>query len=161
MHRIPNTTVRLGRALELVTAQGDSVTQWDEVDGWQMLTTPDAEDLQPGRARLYLVPGELQAQQQVNPETHGGDTYRAWHDRDAELIGELDAPDAFGADLGRALRVDYASDKWRNPGEEVEYTHDFTEGKPPRVYADFDGRGQPRGFVLVGGDMAITPEGIA
>lgn len=162
-HRIPNTTVALGRALELVTVDGNEVTTWDEVDGWHMLTTPNAEELTPGRSRLFLVPGEFDQKRAANPDTAAGRTYAKWHDRDADFVGDLDdLPEGFDVPLGRALRVDYSSDKWNNPGKTVEYTHDF-ENAPPLVYAAFKGDPirKPVGFVLIGGDMAITPEGIA
>ena len=160
MHRVPNQTVQLGRALELVTENSDRATLWDEVDGWHLLTTPEAEDRQPGHARLFLVPGKLEGQREAK-ENKGGDTYNAWHSRNPEFVGELDVPEEFGELIGRATRLDYASDKWNNPGDVVEYTHDFTgAGKPPLVYGDFDGN-KPRGFMLVGGDMAITSGGIA
>ena len=163
-HKIPPLVVRLGRALELVTQEGDRQTFWDEVDGFQMWTDPNAVDRAPGYARLFLVAGD-------DPDGDGDDfadmdealaTYAEWHRRDATNVTEVvDLPDRFGTTpIGRAIRLDYASDKWGREGREVEYTHDFFErgGSPPLVYVD--NRETPRAFLLVGGSMTITARGI-
>lgn len=159
-HRVPAHTVSLGHALLLVTQQGDRVTQWDEVDGWNMLTSVDAMEHE--HARIFLVPGKLRKQNDIRKGAAGSATYGRWHERDAALLGELkNVPDELGHKVGRALRIDYSSDKWNPRGERIEYTHDFLEdgGKPPLVYTDNPKR--PRGFVLSGGSMAVTEGGIA
>ncbi len=163
--RIPALTVRLGSAIELVTQDGDQQTFWGEVDGMQMATDPDAMDRGEGYAKLYLWKGDdPELDDDAEPfETMEAafDTYAEWHDRPPTQVDEYDVPDQFDATpVGRAIRLDYASDKWNDAGQVVEYTHDFFEGdgSPPLVYVD--SRERPRAFVLVGGDMRITARGI-
>lgn len=160
--RIPPVTVRLGTVLELVTRQGAQHTTWEGIEGYQLATDADATERKPGYARLYLWEGK-------DPEPSDDDeklslealeTYAAWHDRAPDGVEHYDVPADFDATpVGRALRLDYASDKWCARGELTEYTHDFTEGSPPLVYVD--DRERPRAFVLVGGSMTVTPRGIA
>lgn len=162
-HRIPAELWQLGTALELVTEQGERQTTWDEVDGWRLLAPTDAFERAAPYGRLYLVPGELEAAD--DPEAlrelmRRTSAYPRWHDREAEWAGVLDVPDSVGTDIGRATRLDYASDKWQTRGRTVEYTHDFTEhGAPPLAYVR--NRRDPKAFVLAGGDMTITIRGIA
>jgi hypothetical protein len=159
-HTIPARTVRLGTVLELVTRDRRGVTTWDEVKGWHLLTTDDAFERAPGRARLFLVPGTLAPTPRA-PRRAGNRAYRAWHEREADKVDELEVPDAIAVRMGRALRLDYASDKWRGRGDPVEYTHDFCEGdgRPPIAYAT--SRANPRAFVLTGGSMLVSRAGIA
>lgn len=158
VHRIPDRTVKLGTALVLVTQEGDRVTTWDEVAGWNLLTTVDAIDQ--ARARLFIVPGKLRASTS-SPHGRGARTYDRWHDREPAKVGELRTPDELGVKVGRALRIDYRSDKWGARGRTHDYTHDFYEdgGRPPLVYVD--DRKRPRGFVLSGGSMTVSERGIA
>ncbi len=163
---IPPVTVSLGRTLELVTLEGDNVTRWDEVAGWHLLTTADAFDREAGYASLFIVPGEFRTEDYGDPDDFGGDetayarAYRRWHQRDFDMIGMLKIPDSAGTKIGRALRLDYASDKWNRRGAVIEYTHDFTEGDalPPVAYVR--NRKDPKAFVLTGGHMTITERGI-
>lgn len=159
---IPALTVSLGRTLELVTLEGDNVTTWSEVNGWYLLTTANAFDQPPGRASLFIVPGEFEADLgAVEDESAAARAYRRWHERDFDFVGLLDVPDSAGTKIGRALRLDYASDKWNRRGRVIEYTHDFTDGGalPPVVYVR--NRANPKAFVLSGGHMQITEAGIA
>jgi hypothetical protein len=157
-HRIPARTVKLGEPLDLWVQKGDQVTHYGSRDlkGFVMLVGVGAEQAAPGRTRLYLVlPRKIKADGRSFGA--GAATFRAWHQRNPDAVIEYTGlPDAMGAKLGRAVRVDYRSDKWG--GRNIEYTHDFYEGRPPLVYADRADR--PRGFCLVGGDMRITKHGI-
>lgn len=159
-HRIPARTVRLGTVLELVTRAGQRVTTWDEARGWHVLATERAFEASPGRARLFLVPGKLGAN---GPSTDAGRVaFERWHKREPNAVAMLtELPERIGAPVGRALRLDYTSDKWRRRGSRDEYTHDFCErgGRPPRVYTD--NPQAPRAFVLVGGSMSVSEAGIA
>ncbi len=157
---IPPVTVSLGRALELVTLEGDNVTRWDEVAGWHLLTTADAFNREPGYASLFIVPGEFTGDLGDAP-TAAARAYRRWHKRDFDMVGALEVPDSAGTKIGRALRLDYASDKWNRRGAIIEYTHDFTEDEalPPIAYVR--NREDPKAFVLSGGHMTITERGIA
>lgn len=165
-HRIPPELVQLGTTLELVTEDGDMRTLWDEVAGWRLLAPTDAFDRRAPYGRLYLVPGEFEAE--ADPECpdalrglmRGTGAYRRWHSREHDYVGVLDVPDNVGTAIGRAVRLDYASDKWHTRGRTVEYTHDFTEyGGAPLAYVR--NRRDPKAFVLAGGDMEITERGIA
>lgn len=160
--KVPAQTVRIGTALELVTERGEERVLWDEVHGWHVLTTPGAFEQAPGRARVFLVPGKLTKTDTAIP-ARGSDAFERWHKRAADKVGELDVPDDFPDYVGLAVRLDYASDKWRGKGRFVEYTHSFVDdGEPPRVYSAPPRRGAvPRGFALSGGSMAITEGGIA
>ncbi len=160
MHRLPNKTVKLGNAIELVTIDGDNVTRWNEVKGWNMLTTPEAFEHGPGRARLFLVPGELDNPRPPRDAEKGTQAYDRWHKRTSDVVGYLDGPDGASELVGRATRLDYASDKWRNRGQPVEYTHAFDEDQafPPLVYVD--NPSDPSLFILTGGDMRVTEAGI-
>lgn len=159
-HRIPQVTIQIGTALEFVTEEGNQHTLWTEVDGWRVLVSPDAFDQ--SRPRLFIVPGDLEDMEDDAADrahARGHVAYARWHDRapDGGRVGELDVPDSIGTRVGRAVRLDYTSDKWG--GELVEYTHSFREdGQPPLVYvSDIH---DPKGFALVGGDMTITEQGI-
>lgn len=157
IHRVPDRTVKLGTALVLVTQFRNQVTTWEEVAGWQLLTTVDA--MNRTRARLFILQGKLGGNKA--PSGAGVDTYERWHKRDAVNLGELKTPDEIGVKVGRALRIDYRSDKWGKRDRSVDYTHDFFEdgGRPPLVYVDDAKR--PRGFVLSGGSMVVSERGIA
>ena len=64
--------------------------------------------------------------------------FRLWAAR--KYRGVSDLPDLDLSEvvrLGRCLRLDYASDKWKRPGRVQEYTHDFDGG--PEVLATVDG----------------------
>jgi hypothetical protein len=159
-NRIPSETVKLGRPLDLWVRKGNTVTHYmgSDLKGFQMLTTPDAEERRPGRARLFLVkPRAIKANGKIHRP--GARTYEMWHKRNPkqglELTGIAEGAPVL---LGRADRLDYASDKWKPRGNHVGYTHSFLDGKPPLVYADRIR--SPRAFVLVGGDMSITRRGI-
>lgn len=158
-YRVPPATVRLGRPLELVVHRNRTVTTYGEPDfaGFHMLVPPGAEDMAPGRVRLYLVrPTTVKPGGRV--PAAGAQTFDNWHDRDPDGRLNLDGlPERIGVRLGRALRLDYASDKWSRARREVEYTHAFGSGQP-WVYAD--NQKAPRAFVLVGGDMHVTRHGI-
>jgi hypothetical protein len=157
-HRIPARTVQLGEPLDLWVQKGNQVTHYGPRDlkGFIMLVGEGAEQTAAGRTRLFLVlPRKIQADGRSFGA--GAATFRAWHQRNPDAMLEYTGlPDSMGTKLGRAVRVDYRSDKWG--GRNIEYTHDFYEGAPPLVYADRADR--PRGFCLVGGDMKITRHGI-
>lgn len=60
--------------------------------------------------------------------------YRLWHQKHPKETRELTVPDLPETVpcIGRALDVDYLSDKWEKDGEFHEYTH--TCGSKPKVY---------------------------
>ena len=160
-HRIPPVTIELGIALELVTEEGDLHTLWNEVDGWRVLVSPDAFDQ--SRPRLFIVPGDLEEMEDADAgraHARAQDAYARWHERapDAGRVGWLETPDRIGTPIGRAVRLDYASDKWG--GEVVEYTHSFKEDGQLAPLAYVHNRNDPQGFALVGGEMTITEQGI-
>jgi hypothetical protein len=149
----------MGTPVDLWVRHGNQITHYDGTDlaGFQMLTTPGAEELPPGRARLFLVKPETR-KPGGTITNRGARTYEMWHKRDPKKVVDLDGvPDELGVRLGRAERLDYASDKWRDRRSTVQYTHSFLE-KRPLVYVDREHN--PRAFCLVGGDMAITRHGI-
>lgn len=160
-YRVPAETVRLGRPLDLWVRKGNQVTHYNGPDfkGFQMLTTPEAEELAPGRARLFLLkPRTVKAGGRVH--SAGARTYEMWHRKNPKGATELRGlPDDIATLLGRAEQLDYRSSKWQSRGAPRAYTHTFLEGLPPLVYADR--LKNPRAFVLVGGDMTITRHGIA
>lgn len=163
-HHIPPETVRIGEVLDLVTQLGPIRTTWDqELQGWHLLTDPDAMDLRPGEACLYLVRGDLSEPQQTEAGDHAVKTYQRWHERAPQMIGEIDAlPDLLGTYIGRALRIGYRSDKWAERGKANDYDHDFAERghTPPEAWADTPDLERARAIVIVGGDMRVTEEGI-
>lgn len=160
-YRIPNTTVHLGQAIELVTQRGNEITMWPEVNGYQVLTNPDAMDRE--RPRVYLVRGDVS---RTAPHGRGRgpavDTWERWHDRHGpEFVGGMyDTPDNINQEIGRAVRLTYRSDKGENPGNEYDYVHEFAGdgGTPPLVYVD--NPDEPGAFCLVGGTMEISERGI-
>ncbi len=162
MKRVPRVTVRLGTVLDLVTERGHTRTFWEsDVRGWHLLTVSGAEHMGPGRARVFLVAGDIEGWSDEDTE-RAERTYARWHRRDdGELVGELEIPDEFEDEpIGRAVQLDYASDKYGPRGKVQEYTHDFFEdgGRPPLIYAN--DRSHPRAFVLVGGSMRVSERGI-
>lgn len=163
MHRIPDTTVKLGTVVELVTENGEYRTTWgDEISGFQILAGAEAMDNEPGHARLFLVKGNITKNPPHNQQIPEAiETWEEWHDREPDFVGGMyDLPDEINEPMGRALSLTYRSDKWNNPGEYIDYIHDFTEGdrSPPLIYVDSATR--PRAFVLSGGDFTVTEDGI-
>jgi hypothetical protein len=161
VHKVPKQTVYLGRPIDLWVRHQNRITHYTAKDlaGFQMLTTPNAEELAPGRARLFLVkPKKINAGGKIYGP--GARTFRTWHKRDPDTSLELDGiADAIGTQRGRADTLDYSSAKWLPPGSRPQdYTHSFLEGRPPLVYVDRLQR--PTAFVLTGGDMRITRHGI-
>lgn len=164
MSRVPATTVHFGTVLDLTLEQGEMRIRIDEWNGWHMLVSPNAFELAPGRARIFLVRGKLARKQDLQgDELDSAQTaYERWHQRDAKLIGELNVPDAIEWQQGRVLRIGYRSDKWSRRGARHDYDHDFTERghKPPLLYTSTRALERAAAAIIVGGDMAITEEGI-
>lgn len=160
-HRVPATVVELGEGAELVVSEGDVLTSWD-VSGFMMCCPPDAEDRAPGHARLFLLEGDLADVKALEGNPAAQRTYEMWNDRGAEFKGYMETSKQLSACMGRADRLDYDSDKWNDRGEMEGYTHDFFEHgrrRPPLVWTDDPDA--PEAFLLVGGDMMITRDGIA
>ena len=157
-HLVPSTVVELGRGAELVVIEGDRVTPWD-VSGFVLCAPPDVEEREEGHARLFLLEGDLEDFEDLKGNATAARTYEMWNQRGAEFKGYMKTSKRLDAHMGRALRLDYDSDKWNNRGEVEGYTHDFTHGgRPPLVWADSETA--PEAFVLVGGDMAVNARGI-
>lgn len=163
-HWIPPLVVSLGQVLDLELATGDGRVFVDDWSGWHLLTNPSAFDNAPGRARLFLVPGELEdLDADELAELEGAEAYERWHERDAERLGELEIPDGPARyRQGRLIRMGYRSDKWNRRGEPVDYTHDFDAhgAHPPWLYTDAAELEASRFAVVVGGSMTVTERGI-
>lgn len=163
-YRVPAQTTMLGSVLD-VTIEHDGrrafVTEWR---GWLMLCGLTAMDAAPGRARLYLMRGELEPSDRM-PSNTGAATYERWHRRNPEQVGIVDngGPDEIGFYQGRAIQLGYRSDKWGRRGRTHDYDHNFYEdrGDPPRIYTDRATLQGSSAAVLVGGSMSITERGIA
>lgn len=163
VHKVPALTVKLGTVLDAVIEERGNrhtVYRWK---GMQLLT--DANAMEKGRPKLYLVRGKLQATRKLRADADAGaasDTYGEWHKRPHDLVGELDTRPC-GHRLGRMVLIGYRSDKWGRKGETHDYSHDFFEenGVPPLVYADARTLDSARCVVVVGGSMKVTDRGIA
>lgn len=162
-HRVPDVTIFLGWALDVVIETEDEELRWvlEFTPGAVAILAPDDafERHAPG-SRLYLVrdlrvdarpldPGELDKAARA---------YELWTDdnHDAENVAELDVPNAFTDRIGRALRLGYRSDKFHDRGTFVDYEHDFEDPRPLVYFAP----GSPEGYALVGGAFRVTPRGI-
>lgn len=164
-HSIPGLTVLYGTVLDLTFASGEYrvlVTEWR---GWQMLVGERAMLAAPGRAKVYLVRGAITKRAALQGDEHdqAQEQYERWHQRDAATLGEIDRlPDTISHCQGRVLRLGYRSDKWSRRGKHRDYDHDFTEGahSPPLLYTSARSVERSKAAVIVGGDMAITEEGI-
>lgn len=159
-HRVAPVTVKLGTVLDCTIAHGDKrlfVTEWR---GFQLLTGEDA--MNQLRPRLYLVRGRLGADPGIDPDRANA-TYRRWHDRDPERVGELETADRVTILLGRMIRLGYRSDKWDRRGRTVDYDHDFQEGRgvAPLVYVDKPNVRSVGTVIVIGGSMRVTERGIA
>jgi hypothetical protein len=162
--RIPATTVRIGSVLDLTFERGQERIRVDEWHGWHVLIPENAFDVAPGRARIFLVRGQLRGKEQLQGDEldRAQTAYERWNQRDAMLVGELDVPDEINHRQGRALRIGYRSDKWSRRGTTHDYDHDFTERghRPPLLYTNTPNLARARAALLVGGDMSITEGGI-
>lgn len=172
---LPEESIKYGTALDLRVelAEHHDVNDKcvevdftpDAADGWLMLTTPDAFDLQPGDSALYLVRGELSrgfTREDVSDKS--AENYQRWHKRPPVGVRETsdDLPAAAPFYMGEAITIGYRSDKWRERDNAVDYTHDFLEGdhEPPEVWADVPDFDKAQLIVVTGGTMSITEEGI-
>lgn len=160
-YRIPPVTVHLGEALDLVT-QGNGKRTRHDLTGWQVLTDADATERSDGRARLYLVKGELSDKVPNNIDRNSAvRTWQIWNRKPRpDLVGGIyDLPEKIGQHIGRAVSIGYRSDKYGKTGKSIDYDHDFREGaKPPLVYAD--NATDPRALVVTGGSIRVTGRGI-
>lgn len=165
-HHVAAETTKIGVVLDLVTQFGSTRTTWDmEPGAWHMLIEDDAFSRAPGEAPLFLVRGTKTAADRVElkPRARGREAYNAWNERDPVEIFELsEIPDLIPIYVGRAMTIGYRSDKWNGRGDEVDYTHSFTERGhiPPEVWADVADIERARALVIIGGDMRITVDGI-
>lgn len=161
--KVPALTVKLGTVLDAVIEVGGkrhTVTKWA---GMQLLT--DANAMERARPCLYLVRGKLAKTHKLAADADAGpasDTYGLWHQRDHDLVGELDTSPAPHR-LGRMVLIGYRSDKWSRKGKHSDYSHDFFEdnGTPPLVYGSAKTLDASRTVVVVGGSMKVTDRGIA
>lgn len=161
--RIPSTTVAMGRALDLVVENGERRAFYSmQRYGWHLLTTPGAMEREAGHGRMWVVRGRIENRRRLDDDDEHSDaqgTYEDWHHRDADWVGDLEElPDDFPILLGRAVRLGYASDKFRDKGEILAYEHDFSE-PGPLVHATDDGD-DPKGFFISGGGFTVGPRGI-
>lgn len=161
-YAIPGLTVHYGTVLDLQLEHRrvrELVTRWK---GWAMLVGDRAMRSAPGRARLYLVRGKLEQTARSKAKASALDTYERWHKRAATYVGELEVADEIGHKQGRVIRLGYRSDKWNRKGSMVDYDHSFLEDghRAPWLYTDAATLAKSTAAVIVGGDMAITEEGI-
>lgn len=163
-HHIPALTVALGTVLDLVIGDGHERIFVSDWDGWHLLTSPNAFDVTPGRARLFLVRGRLHELEQLEgDELEGEEAYERWTERSADHLGELELPSSSCSFRhGRLLRLGYRSDKWNRRGQTVDYDHDFTEhgAQPPWIYTDHAHLERSGCAVVTGGTMTVTEGGI-
>lgn len=156
---VPRVTLKLGTVLDCIIADGDARAFVDEWKGYQLLTGESAMDA--ARPALYFVRGRLGGDPGVDAAA-AARTYRRWHERDPERVGELEtSPCPFRQ--GRMLRVGYRSDKWGRRGKQVAYDHDFLEdgGRAPLVYTNTRTLEAATTIIVVGGSMRVTERGIA
>lgn len=162
---LPPETVHMGTPLDLKFQRGDERTTTSfEGEKWLLLCEPDAFDLEPGEAAIYLVRSDMHPSSK-DPADHptGSDAYEDWHERDPEEMREsAELPDFASYRLGTAAQLGYRSDKWGEPGEVHDYDHDFSEHghEPPEIWADAPDIDNARLIVLYGGDMSVTTRGI-
>lgn len=168
--KLPREAAQLGTVLDLTTERGDLRTFWDtELQGWLLLCSPEAIEAPPGRARLYLVRGELSpAPARSKPSEGAAATAEAWTDREAEVIGTIEHANAATTWIGIATKIGYRSDKWNARGVVKDYDHDFAElleplhGEPwPDVFSDAENLAAASIVVITGGLFRITERGIA
>jgi len=159
-YHIPAVTVCLGTVLDLRVRQNAStrltIGDWRD---WLMLADENAMDSE--RPRLYLVPGELSADDSREAIGPAAETYERWHKRGYEFVDDVEISESdIGHLQGRVLVIGYRSDKWG--GESNDYDHDFCEGdgSPPLLYTNRASVDNATAAVIVGGDMRITPRGI-
>ena len=158
-YRVPNTTVRLGSVLDLDVQRHQYRYDIDEFKGWNMLATENGADQRAGYARLYLVSGELENNPELEPSEAGAETFKTWHRRRPDKIGELETPESIGYYQGRVLRIGYKSDKWGR--SDVEYDHSFFEsGTPPKLYTDAPKIEDSTAAIITGGNFTISSRGI-
>lgn len=167
---LPREVAQLGTVLDLTTERGDLRTFWDtELQGWLLLCDAAAVDAQPGRARIYLVRGELSpAPKRSKPSDAAAHTAETWNDREPEVIGTLDHAASASKWIGIATRIGYRSDKWSERGATADYEHDFSEllkplpGDPwPDVWSDAEDLAAASIVVITGGLFRVTERGIA
>lgn len=161
-YAIPGLTVHYGTVLDLQVEHRrvrELVTRWK---GWCMLVGENEMRAAPGRARLYLVRGKLTDTGRSKTKAIAIETYERWHERAPDLIGELTVADEISHRQGRVIRIGYRSDKWNRRGATVDYDHSFLEDghRAPYLYTDAPSLSKATAAVIVGGDMAITEEGI-
>lgn len=168
--KLPREVAQLGTVLDLTTEKGDLRTFWDiELQGWLLLCSPEAIEAAPGRARLYLVRGELSpAPARATPGAAAAETSEAWNEREAEVVGTIDHAAAATTWIGIATKIGYRSDKWNARGVTKDYDHDFAEliqplhGEPwPDVFSDKEDLAAASIVVITGGLFRITERGIA
>lgn len=162
-HHVPDVAIKLGTVLDLTIAPSANVRTFiDDWDGWQLLSDENALERAPGRARLYLAPGEIDKLPIAELENFdvAAESYEGWADRDPDAVGELKHAHATHYYQGRVHRLGYRSDKWHRPGEWEDYDHDFGEGSPPKLYTDRAHLEDATLAIIVGGDFAVTEQGI-
>jgi hypothetical protein len=164
MH-VPPEVWKLGTVLDLTVLFHNVRTVWSELDGWQLLSDPDAFDRGPGEAELYLVRAPLQdvppdfAPLSAPQRRAARKAYERWNEREPDYLNTIEIPPIATIYVGRATAIGYHSTKW---DEAVDYNHDFAERRriPPDAWSDNVDLAQANVVVLTGGDMRITEEGI-
>lgn len=164
MH-VPAEIWKLGHVLDLTILFHNVRTVWPELEGWQLLSDPDAFERAPGEAELYLVRAALEDVPEdfaplAAPQRRGArKAYERWNQREPEYLNTIVIPPVATIYVGHATAIGYHSSKW---DENVDYNHDFAErGRiPPDAWADNVDLAQASVVVLTGGDMRITEEGI-
>ena len=161
-YHVPGLVVRFGYVLDVQLERSQNRIMLTEWAGWHMVVTEGAFEASPGRARLYLLEGQLGAYLDETGLERAVETFDRWHHREPSSVRELDVPSEIGWYQGRARRIGYRSDKWSTEGAFVDYDHDFGEGgRPlPKVFTDRFELGDSTAALIVGGDMCITEEGI-
>lgn len=160
-HRVPAETAMLGHALDLEVEDDEQRWTFPFSPGQMVVLAPaDAMDRSPGGGRLFLI---RDARHNLE-ELDGGEynaaarTYEGWTDggHRANEVADLEVPNHFREKVGRAVRLDYRSDKFGRRGNFTDYTHEFSEPGPLVYYSDHP----VEGYALVAGVFQVSPRGI-
>jgi hypothetical protein len=154
----PRELVQIGYARQLDLSDGRRF-KWRVSDRWPVLTDAGAEQLEPGRARLFLVAPDSRRPAEPEAGERAARTFETWHGFDPRGVYALDVPalSEFGPSIGDAVSIVYRSDKWE--GRPVDYVHEFKGENPPKVTLVGTPEA-PRAMVLRGGAFRVTRRGL-
>lgn len=145
--KVPAKIVELGRAVEIVTVDGDT---WEfPKNGKFVLATTPA-----GKGKLFIVP-TTSAKRSKSLNKKGRKLRERFTGKDASASGKvIRVTEKKLTFLGRCKTVVYESDKYGRTKKE--YYHPFKN--PPRIYTD--SKTSPRTLVISGSKIRVTERGI-